>query len=429
MPAKLSRREFVAGAAAVAAVGTKGRALGANERVRVGFIGVGNRGGQLLEATLPNQDVDVVALCDVYEPYLSKWAEKVGGQVARYGDFRKLLERNDVDAVFVATPDHWHAIQTISACAAGKDVYVEKPLSLTIVEGRRMVEAARRYGRVVQVGLHRRSSTLFPQLRDLVGRGTVGKVTVARCYRLSNMHPKGIGQAPDSDPPPGLDWDMWLGPRPKRPFNENIAPYKFRWWQAYSSQIGNWGVHYFDLIRWLLDEEAPASVSAHGGRFAVEDARDIPDTMEAIFEFAAGRLLIFGQYEASGNPAMRSGEAELRGTLGTVYTGDSSFEIVPERGGQFQDPEPRMQPLTVKSTNGDLTAQHIRNFLDCVKSRQRPNADVEEGHRSTVFAHLGNIALATRSRLEWDAKGERIANNKAANQLLHYEYRPPWKLE
>ncbi|MFQ6131759.1 MAG: Gfo/Idh/MocA family protein [Armatimonadota bacterium] len=429
MSAKLNRRKFVTAAAAgVAAARATDRAPGANERIGVGFIGVGNRGGQLLKATLPNEDVDVVALCDVYQPYLDKWTDQVGGEVARHRDFRELIERDDVDAVVIATPDHWHALQTIAACAAGKDVYVEKPLSITIVEGRRMVEAARRYERVVQVGTHRRSSTLFPQLRELIQNGTIGKVTVSRCYRLSNMYPKGIGKAPDSDPPPDLDWDMWLGPRPLRPFNENIAPYKFRWWHRYSSQIANWGVHYFDLLRWLLDEEAPASVSAHGGRFAVDDARDIPDTMEAIFEFASGGLLLFGQYEASGNPAMRSGEAELRGTLGTVYASGGSFEIVPERGGQFQDSEPRMEPMTVKSTDGDLTTQHIRNFLDCVKSRDRPNADVEDGHLSTVFSHLGNIALATKSRIEWDPERERITNNKAANQLLHYEYRKPWKL-
>jgi len=394
----------------------------------VGFIGVGNRGGQLLSAARRNEDVEVIALCDVYQPYLDRWANKLGGKVAQYRDFRYLLERKDIDAVFIATPDHWHALQTISACEAGKDVYVEKPLSLTIVEGRRMVEAARRNHRVVQVGTQRRSSRLYQQLAEMVQKGILGKVTVARCYRLSNMFPQGIGLAPDSDPPEGLDWDRWLGPRPKRPFNRNIAPYKFRWWRDYSSQIANWGVHYFDVIRWLLGEEAPASVSAHGGKFAVQDARDIPDTMEVIFEFASGCLLIFGQYEASGNPALRSGEIELRGTLGTLYASSKGFEIVPERGGQFQDPKPRMEPMKGKANEGDLTAQHIRNFLDCVKSRQMPNADVEVGHRSTTFAHLGNIALETQSRIQWDAKRERITNHPAANKLLHYEYRPPWKL-
>ena len=434
---KITRREFVqtgaVAAAGVAAATSARRVLGANDRIRVGFIGTGNRGDQLLKPTLQEKDAEVVAVCDVYKPYLERAATRVGGDVATYGDFRRLIERNDIDAVFIATPDHWHAIQTISACDSGKDVYVEKPLTITIFEGGRMVEAARRTKRIVQVGMHRRSSTLLPPLAQLVQKGTIGKVTITRCYRLSNMAPKGIGIAPNTDPPKDLDWEMWLGPRPERPYNENIVPYKFRWWSLYSSQIANWGVHYFDEIRWLIGEEAPVSISAHGGRFAVNDAREIPDTMEAIFEFASGCLMIFGQYEASGNPALRTGEAELRGTLGTVYvaTEAGGYEIVPERGGQYEEeraPGPRMEPQKVKSKDGDLTERHIRNFLDCVKTRKSPNADVEVGHRSTTFSHLGNIALATKSRIEWDAKRERITNNEAANDLLHYEYRAPWKL-
>ena len=432
MSSGLSRRNFVkTGAATAVGLATavsRSRIVGANERVRVGFIGTGNRGGQLIKAALPNKDMDIVALCDVYDLHLDKWAGRLSGKPAKYKDFRRIIERDDVDAVFIATPDHWHAIQTVDACDAGKDVFVEKPLSITIFEGRRMVEAARRNNRVVQVGTHRRSSTMFPRLAELIRRGTIGKVTVARCYRLNNMFPDGIGVAPDSDPPEGLDWDMWLGPRAWRPFNENIHPYKFRWWKEYSSQMANWGVHYFDLIRWLLGETAPASVSAHGGKYAVNDARDIPDTMEAIFEFASGRLMMFGQYEASGNSAMRSGEAELRGTLGTVYASTGGYDIVPERGGQFQDSEPRMKPQKVRATDGELIEQHIRDFLDCIKSRNKPTADVEDGHRSTTFSHLANIALETKFRIEWDAERERITNNEAANQLLHYDYRAPWKL-
>jgi len=294
-----------------------------------------------------------------------------------------------------------------------------------------MVEAARRKHRVVQVGTHRRSSELFAQLAELVQAGTFGKITVGRCYRVSNMWPNGIGLDPDSDPPPGLDWDMWLGPRPQRPYNKNITPYKFRWWHLYSSQIGNWGVHYFDLYRWALGELGPVAAVALGGQFAVNDARTVPDTMEAVFEFASGSLLVFGQYEASNNPIFpHSADIELRGTLGTVYASGPRFKAVPERGGQFQDSTPRMEPMEMRDqgSNQDLTTRHMRNFLDCIKSREKPNADVEEGHRSTTISHLGNIALATRSRIEWDPETERITNNKEANDLLHYEYRPPWRL-
>jgi predicted dehydrogenase len=341
-----------------------------------------------------------------------------------------VLDHKDIDAVVIATPDHWHAIQTIMACQAGKDVYVEKPLSVTVVEGRKMVEAAKRYDRVVQVGLHRRSSQMYADLARDVQAGKIGKVTVARAYRVSNMHPAGIGRYPDKTPPKDLDWDMWLGPRPKRAYKDNIPLYKFRWWDAYSSQMANWGVHYCDAIRWVLGEQAPISISAHGGRFAVDDDRTVPDTMEVIFELASGVLVIFGQYEASGISPLADGEIEFRGTLGNLCPGGRGYKIVPSPGGQFQPSEPRIEAEAKEFSEGGntLTVQHIRNFLDCVKSRRPTHCDMETGHRSTTFALLANIALATKARLDWDPRTERITNNEKADRLLHYEYRKPWKL-
>lgn len=454
---KITRRTFLKSSVVTATGVTLGlHATGApaihsslkkNEKIRVGFIGVGNRGSQLLHGFMHQEDVEVAALCDVYEPYVQrdyskvdqkfidaldgripKMREKFGPNVARYRDFRKLLEQKDIDAVVIATPDHWHAVQTIMACDAGKDVYVEKPLTITIVEGRKMVEAAKRNKRIVQVGLQRRASKIYQDLAGQIPNGKIGKVTIARAYRISNMFPKGMARVPDSEPPKGLDWDMWLGPRATRPYNENIPLYKFRWWKSYSSQLANWGVHYFDAIRWMLGEEAPISVSAHGGRFVVDDNRTIPDTLEVTFELASGTLIVFGQYEANGGGALESGEIELRGTLGNLYSHSSGYKILPSSGGQFQSEEPHMESIEVKGMPGDITNKHIRNFLDCVKSRKRPFCDLEKGHRSTTFALLANIALETKSRLEWDPKAERITNNKEANKLLHYEYRAPWKL-
>ncbi|MGQ9505515.1 MAG: Gfo/Idh/MocA family protein [Thermogutta sp.] len=430
---RLSRRNFSQlGLAAVTwSALSRSRVWGANDRIRLGFIGVGNRGGQLLDAFLVHKDMEVAVLCDVFEPYLDRAQGKLPAKVPQEIDFRKVLERSDIDGVVIATPDHWHAIQTIWACKAGKDVYVEKPLSITVVEGRKMVEAARKYNRVVQVGTHRRSSKLYAQLHELIKSGKIGKVTVSRAYRLSNMFPSGIGKAQPSAPPPGLHWDLWLGPRPERPFQETIAPYKFRWWDLYSSQMANWGVHYLDAMRWLTDELAPSSVCAMGGRFAVDDDRTIPDTLESVFQFASGRLAIFGQYEASGVPAIAQGELELRGTLGAAYIGGRKFEIIPERGGQFQDPKPRLEPITVEIPAGenDMTVDHARNFLDCIKSRAMPNADVEIGHRSTTCSLIANISYAVGARLEWDPVKERFTNNEAANNFLHYEYRKPWTLD
>ncbi|HIA48712.1 MAG TPA: Gfo/Idh/MocA family oxidoreductase, partial [Candidatus Hydrogenedentes bacterium] len=412
------------------AAGSRAENSGANDRIRLGFIGTGNRGGQLLDAFMQHSDMEITAICDVYKPHIEKAKAKIGGDVEVHADFRNLIGSNNVDAVVIATPDHWHAIQCIAACDAGKDVYVEKPLSVTIHEGRRMVEAARRNKRIVQVGTHRRSSPVYAKLAKLVQDGNMGHVTVSRAYHLSNMYPNGIGRAKPSEPPVDLDWDMWLGPRAMRPYQDNICPYKFRWWNDFSSQIANNGIHYLDAIRWITGELAPTSVCAMGGHFIVDDDRTIPDTMEATFQFASGRIAVFGQYEASGGPMIRKGEVEIRGTQGTACISGTSFEIFPEKGGQFQSPELRMESIkeNAAGSNADLTAMHARNFLDCVRSREEPKADVEIGHRSTTLSLLGNISLATGLRLEWDAEAERITNDRAANDLLHYDYRKPWTL-
>ena len=397
----ISRRRFLEmGAAAATVAGLPGRAIAApSDRIRVGFIGIGNRGDQLLDAFAKQPDVEVAALCDLYEPYLQRdpsavhprykqmgriprMRTPVAASVPRERDFRRVLERKDVDAVCIATPDHWHAIQMIVAVDAGKDVYVEKPLTITLAEGRRMVEAQKRSGRVVQVGLNRRGSRLYQQLAPLVHDGLIGKVTLARAYRVDNMHPNGIGRMKPEDPPPGFDWDMWLGPRAARPYQYNIAPYSFRWWKDYSSQMGNWGVHYMDAIRWLIGERAPVAVSAHGGRYVVDDDRTIPDTMEVTFEMPGGALIVFGIYEGGGTSPIAGGELELIGTKGTLVANETSWSVRPARAGQFQDWKALVEPREVKmegAGNEDSTERMVRNFVDCVKSRGTLSARSRKG--------------------------------------------------
>jgi predicted dehydrogenase len=433
---KISRRMFtqssLAALAASPALAAEGVPATDGDPIRLGFIGVGNRGTQVMKAFMEHDDCQVVALCDVDSRILAKAAEVAKGSAKQHEDFRRVLDDPNVDAVVIATPDHWHAVQTTMACAAGKDVYVEKPLSVTIVEGRKMVESARHHKRVVQVGTHRRSSPLYTELARRAKADEFGKITVARAYRLSNMFPNGIGRSKTQAPPSHLNWDMWLGPRPERPYQDNIHPYKFRWWIDYSSQTGNWGIHYLDAMLWCMGETAPKAVCSMGGKFAVDDDRTIPDTMESCFEFASGRLAIFGQYEANGNPVLRRGELELRGTKGTVYVGGEEFEVFPERRGQFQTWNPSLEPekfkVTEHASNHAQTVLHARNFLDCIRTREKPHADVELGHRSTTLSLMANISQKLGVRLEWDAENERFTNCDKANELLHYEYRAPWKL-
>lgn len=453
-----TRREFaktsVLATAAFAGAPTLLRGRNLHDKIRVGFIGVGNRGSQLLALFRGNADVDVAALCDVYEPFVlrdysrvdKRFIASVGDRIPRMGeqlaayskfkDFRKLLDDKSIDAVCIATPDHWHAIQTIMACQAGKDVYCEKPLTMTIKEGRRMVEAAHETNRIVAVGLNRRGSTLYQHLVQEVQGGKIGRVSVALAGRVSNMFPDGIGTYPATEPPADFDWDLWLGPRRLRPFQFNIAPYKFRWWSDYSSQMGNWGVHYIDVIRWMIGETAPLAVTAHGGRSLIDDDADIPDTMEVLFEFKSGAILKFSVNEACSGDIVPDHEVELRGTKGTIRAGEYSYVLNAAEPGQFQTwDKPDIEQQVAQADllgdpekREDSTANLVRNFLDCVKSREAPLCPVDEGHRSTTFALMANIALAQKKRLEWDAEKEMFTNDNVANDLLHYNYRSPWTL-
>ena len=454
----MERRAFLKQSAMTAAALTAAsynRILGANERIRVGFIGVGNRGSQLMLNFMDNADAEIAALCDVYKPYTSRdrsdvnkrWlsigkvprmGEKFPQKPEQYTDFRKMLEEKSIDAVCIATPDHWHAIQTIQSIDAGKDVFVEKPLTITINEGRAMVNAEKNSDRIVQVGLNRRGSSIYQNLAPKVQQGLIGKVLTARAYRISNMYPDGIGNLAPEEPPTDFDWDMWLGPRKFRPYQYNIAPYFFRWWQSYSSQMGNWGVHYMDVIRWLMGEQAPSAVTAHGGKYVLTDDRTIPDTMEVSFEFKSGAVVQFHIYEGTSGSGVPGGEVELNGTKGTLIASQNGYKINPAWPGQFQDwkqlVEPQEETLKSQAAHGDLnikensTGNLIRNFLDCVKSRKQPLCSLEDGHRSTTFAHLANISLEMGKRIEWDAENERITNSHDANKLLHYDYREPWTL-
>ena len=444
-----SRRHFTKTlilAGATTALGSA-RAADASSRVRLGFIGLGNRGDQVLDAFLKQPDADVVAVCDLSEPYLDFASKKAGTAPKQFKDYRQLLDQKDIDAVVIATPDHWHALQTIHACQAGKDVYVEKPLSLCVTEGRRMVEAVRKHDRVSQVGIHRRSVALCREAADFVRGGGLGKVTAARAFHIQNEWPNGIGNPPDQNPPPDLDWDAWLGPAPKRQYNKNRSFYRFRWFYDYSGgQVTNFGVHYIDFIQWALGADAPLSVMAMGGKpAAMKDNREIPDTLEAVWQYPGGTLVTFSQFNGNaGTWSLPGCEVELRGTLGTLYLFGDGYEVVPDPISEDEFParspvsrsqdsqyrknaRPRIEPGKIRGTSTADTAPHARNFLDCVKSRAKCNCDIEIGHRSTSATLLANIAFKTRAVLDWDPQKEQFPQHPEANKLLTYPYRSPYK--
>jgi len=441
MSPSIDRRTFLAtGAAGVMgtrsllnAQSTSSRVMGANDRVRIGVLGTGRQGTSDLRAHMALADVDIVAICDVYKPNLER-AASVAKTAEQYGDFRRVLDRKDVDAVIVGAPDHWHPLMTVMACQAGKDVYVEKPTSVAVGEGRRMVEAARKYSRIVQVGTQQRSATHFQKAVELVRSGRLGPISMVRCWNVGNTAPDGIGNPPDSDPPADLEWDFWLGPAPKVPFNPNrfgVFPdawsYFRYFWDYAGGMMTDWGVHLIDIVQWAMNVEAPQWVSTSGGKFALTDNRETPDTILATYRYP-GFIMTYENRSANGRQINAHGYGiEFYGTNGTLFVDRSGYELVPDQqrrtGGGTED---RMKGETLGSSPDNPT--HARNFVDCIKSRQAPICDIEIGHRSSSAAILGNLSYRSGAPVAWDAAAERITGNDRAAALLNREYRKPWAL-
>jgi predicted dehydrogenase len=430
------RRDFIK--TTTAALTTQiftGAVKGANDRVSAAFIGMGRMGSSNLGFAMKQPNVEVVAVCDVYQPHLEKAIAATGrGPNGEPGfrkpargvtDFREILHDKSIDVVCIATPDHWHAYMTVEACKNGKDVYVEKPICVVVEEGRKMVQAARKYNRVVQAGTMQRSGTHFQQACDIVRSGKLGKVTFVRTWNYSNE--EGIGNPPDGAPVAGLDWEMWLGPAPEHAFNANrfgVDPKKFshfRWfWDYAGGMMTDWGIHLLDIVQMAFDEAAPTAITALGEKLFITDNRDTPDTLQVTYQYP-GFIATYENRLGNANSMFKQGYGILfHGTKGTMFVDRSRYEIFPEKGSD-------LQPVEVKSSNNANMA-HWANFLDCVKTRQRPISDIEIGQRSTATALLGNVSLRSKLRIDWDSKTETTPQS-AARKYLHREYRKPWKLE
>jgi predicted dehydrogenase len=437
----LPRRDFLISTGA--AVLYSPRILGANDRVQVGFIGYGLIGAQHVHDFKRQPDVDLAAVCDVYQPRLEQGLAACGPRAKGCRDFRRLLDDKDIQAVVISTPDHWHALMTILACASGKDVYVEKPLTLFVREGRWMVSVALRYNRVVQVGSQQRSGKHYASALKLLESGHLGKIHTVRMGSFRNVMP-GFGSPPDSSPPPGLDYDLWLGPAPQRPYNKNRALYHFRWFWDYSGgQVTNLGAHEIDVVHWAMKVKGALAVTSSGGRFALQDNGETPDTQDALFEYP-GFTALWSHREASLGRGAGEG-LEFFGTKGSMTIAREGYEVFPDMktppenhipefqghpvGGPERHPEARPQPWTEalkELASNDLLASHARNFLDCVKSRNPPVADVEGGHRVVTACHLANISLRLGRKMRWDTEKEEIIGDPEASAHLVRPYRKPW---
>lgn len=431
------------------------RIVGANDRVVVGLIGCGGRGRSVAKLMRDVPGVEYGAVCDVYETNAKEAQGWAGTASKQFGDFRKLLELKDVNAVHIATPDHWHAAITVLACQAGKDVYVEKPLAHNVREGRVMVTAARRYNRIVQTGTQHRSAPHYREVQQIIQSGELGEVRFVRVWNYSNITPNGIGKRPDEAVPEGLDWDFYLGPAPKVPFNRARFLSSFRYfWDYAGGTMTDFGTHRLDTVQQIMGVEAPKTVVATGGRFTVKDSGEVPDLLQVTYEFhhprtgdfvlsyescninahgAGGRTAGMNYYGMRGTEDRPHGEAYY-GTNGTLIADRIGFEIYPEPMRTALTARQRSQPIDAwrmqpKRVQGrDTTDLHTKNFIECVRSRQKPNAEVEIGHRSTTTSHLGNIAYKVGRRLTWDAAKEDFIGDAEASKLLGRKARKPWDL-
>ncbi|HZS09616.1 MAG TPA: Gfo/Idh/MocA family oxidoreductase [Blastocatellia bacterium] len=453
----MKRREFISktirstAVISTTALSAK-RIIGANDRVRIGLVGCGGRGRDVAELMRAVPGAEYNTVCDVYEPNAAAAKEWAGPSTRAYQDFRKLLEQKDVDAVHIATPDHWHAIITVLACQAGKDVYVEKPLAHNIREGRAMVTAARRHNRIVQAGTQHRSAPHYREVQRIIESGELGEVRFVRVWNYSNLTPYGIGHAPEAAPPAGLDWDLYLGPAPKVPYRKTRFMRSFRWfWDYAGGTITDFGTHRFDTVHQIMGVDAPKTVVATGGRFVVKDDGEMPDLLQVTYEYPnfvlsyeacnfnahgmGGRTPGMNYYSMRDKDDRPHGEA-FYGTNGALFSDRIGFEIYPERkaiarkdGSQDAKTQVegyRMEGKRVQSK--DATGLHVANFIECVRSRKLPAGDIEIGHRSTIIPHLGNIAYKTGKKLTWDAAREDFVGEPEASKLLGRKARKPWDL-
>jgi len=405
-----------------------------NEKVVVGLIGCKGMGWSNLRQFMEVDNVECAALCDIDQNVLDERSadlqELTGKQPIIYRDYRELLENGDIDAVIIATPDHWHCLQTIDACEAGKDIYLEKPAAKDTAECEIMVKTAHETNRVIQVGQWQRSGQHWNDAINYLQTGALGNIRVTKAWAYQGWM-SSIPVQPDGPAPAGVDYDMWLGPAPQRPFNPNRFHFNFRWYWDYAGGLmTDWGVHLVDIILYGMNVDAPNTVMSTGGKYGYpDDAMETPDTQQAIYEFDDFSMIWEHAAGIDGGPYGRNHGVAFIGNNGTLVIDRGGWEVLSETK---QDEEGSQREIitdveTTRSGGNDLL-NHVRNFIDCIKTREKPNCDIEIASNTAIVCNLGNIAYRTGERLEWDHNNRRITNVEQANDYLKTEYRDPWKL-
>lgn len=445
---KPNRREFIqqttkttAGLVAASSFLTKNFANNSpNDRINVAVVGIHNRGIAHIRSLVAIPNVRIAALCDIDERLFQKGIQEVqekgGNTPTTETDFRKLLDNKDIHAVSIAAPDHWHALQTIWACQAGKDVYIEKPISYTIEEGRKMVQASRKYNRVVQTGTQSRSSSIVHEAIKLLKNGIIGEIYMGRAIVFGFR--TNIGRVKDSPIPDGVNWDLFLGPAPYRPFNENRFHYKWHWfWDTSTTEFGNNGTHGVDVIRWAMGKnEHPHKIQCMGGFHIWDSDQEIPNVQLGVFQYEDGKTIQVDVRSLYNNEeAGQKGGEFIYGSKGWMHITHTSYKTFlgadNEQGPSLSvddasDPKDKKAIQEFKGTDGP----HMANFIDSIRSRQWQdlNADIIEGHYSTAMMLLGNIAYRTGRTLTFDGKAEKFINDEEANSYLTRSYRSPYVL-
>jgi predicted dehydrogenase len=437
---KINRREFVkttAGAAMTAPfISTVSRAHSPNDTINLAVIGLRSRGQAHYEGFGKIPGVRIVTFCDVDERLFPEALAKLGKVTQQKPpgtetDIRRVLDDKSVDAVTIATPDHWHALAAIWACQAGKDVYVEKPVSHDIWEGRQIVNAARKYNRLVEAGTQNRSNPSVQAAMKFLHEGGIGEVYMAKglCFKPRDT----IGRKADSTAPAGVHYDLWLGPAPLRPFNENRFHYTWHWfWDYGCADLGNQGPHQMDIARWGLNKsEYPEKIYCGGGKFAFDDDQETPNTQNATLKYRDGKII---QFEVRG--LYTNGEDQIKignlffGTKGWMHLDGSEWKTYLGRKnepGQSMNGKDAADP---SNTSGTGDQNHFENFIKVLRSRKQAelNADIEEGHLSTALCHLSNIAYREGRELQFDGPNEKFVNDSKADQYLRRKYRAPFEV-